>query len=131
MFVPGLLDAYLEHKATLINGIRTGAADDKLVFIRAPQMIERYLGETPVLEQATSYNTPACCPRKRFTGASSSSSPTAAGIRSAGCVLLAPQGRADLVHVTEDFFVGLPDAGLVVGEALVTAEAFHHLFGFL
>ena len=30
--------------------------DDKLVFLWVPQMIERYLGEAPVLEQALSYN---------------------------------------------------------------------------
>ena len=56
LFVPGLREAYLDGKVALVNGIGTGAADDKLVFLWAPQMIERYLGETPVLEQARSYN---------------------------------------------------------------------------
>ena len=56
LFVPGLREAYLEGKVALVNGIGTGAADDKLVFLWVPQMIERYLGETPVLEQARSYN---------------------------------------------------------------------------
>ncbi len=56
LFVPGLRESYLDGKVALINGIGTGAADDKLVFLWVPQMIERYLGETPVLEQAPSYN---------------------------------------------------------------------------
>ena len=56
LFVPGLREAYLDGKVALVNGIGTGAADDKLVFLWVPQMIERYLGETPVLEQAHSYN---------------------------------------------------------------------------
>ncbi len=56
LFVPGLRGAYLEGKVALVNGIGTGAADDKLVFLWVPQMIERYLGEAPVLEQAVSYN---------------------------------------------------------------------------
>ena len=56
LFVPGLREAYLEGKVVLVNGIGTGAADDKLVFLWVPDMIERYLGEAPVLEQAKSYN---------------------------------------------------------------------------
>ena len=56
LFVPGLRQAYLDGKVALVNGIGTGAADDKLVFLWVPQMIERYLGEAPVLEQALSYN---------------------------------------------------------------------------
>ena len=56
LFVPGLREAYLDGKVALVNGIGTGAADDKLVFLWVPQMIERYLGETPMLEQARSYN---------------------------------------------------------------------------
>ncbi len=56
LFVPRLGEAYLNGKVVLVNGIGTGAADDKLVFIWVPQMIERYLGQAPVLEQARSYN---------------------------------------------------------------------------
>ena len=56
LFVPGLRQAYLDGKVALVNGIGTGAADDKLVFLWVPQMIERYLGEAPVLEQALTYN---------------------------------------------------------------------------
>ena len=56
MFVPGLRDAYLDGKVALVNGFGAGAADDKLVFAWVPQMIERYLGESPILPQARTYN---------------------------------------------------------------------------
>ena len=56
IFVPGLREAYLDGKVVLVNGLGTGVADDKLVFMWVPDMIERYLGESPILEQAPSYN---------------------------------------------------------------------------
>jgi uncharacterized circularly permuted ATP-grasp superfamily protein len=56
LFVPGLTDAYLEHKVVLVNALGTGAGDDKLVFLWVPEMIDRYLGEAPILEQAVSYD---------------------------------------------------------------------------
>ncbi len=56
IFVPGLRDAYLEGRVVLVNAIGTGAADDKLVFMWVPEMIERYLGEQAILPQAPSYN---------------------------------------------------------------------------
>ena len=65
LFVPGLGEAYLDGKVALVNGIGTGAADDKLVFLWVPQMIQRYLGQTPILEQATSHN-PADPESRRF-----------------------------------------------------------------
>ena len=45
LFVPGLTEAYLNHKVVLVNAMGTGACDDKLVFLWVPDMIERYLGE--------------------------------------------------------------------------------------
>ena len=65
LFVTGLGEAYLDGKVALVNGIGTGAADDKLVFLWVPDMIQCYLGETPILEQATSYN-PADPDSRRF-----------------------------------------------------------------
>ena len=50
LFVPGLRDSYLDHKVVLVNGLGSGAADDKLVFMWVPQMVQRYLGETAILE---------------------------------------------------------------------------------
>ena len=65
LFVPGLGEAYLDGKVVLVNGIGTGAADDKLVFLWVPEMIERYLGQTAILEQAKSYN-PADVDGRKF-----------------------------------------------------------------
>ena len=65
LFVPGLGEAYLNGNVVLVNGIGTGAADDKLVFLWVHQMIERYLGQTPILEQARSYN-PANLESRRY-----------------------------------------------------------------
>ncbi len=65
LFVPGLGDAYLNGKVVLVNGIGTGAADDKLVFLWVPDMIRRYLGQEAILTQATSYN-PADADSRRF-----------------------------------------------------------------
>ena len=56
LFLPGLGEAYLDGKVVLVNGIGTGAVDDKLVFLWVPRMIEKYLGESAILEQARSYN---------------------------------------------------------------------------
>ena len=56
LFVPGLREAYVDGKVALVNAVGTGAADDKLVFLWVPEMIRRYLGEEPALEQAASYN---------------------------------------------------------------------------
>ena len=56
IFVPGLRDAYLDGKVALVNGMGAGAADDKLVFMWVPEMIEEYLGERPILSQAPGYS---------------------------------------------------------------------------
>ena len=39
LFVPGLTEAYLNHKVVLVNALGTGACDDKLVFLWVPDMI--------------------------------------------------------------------------------------------
>ena len=56
LFVPGLTEAYLEHKVALVNAMGTGAGDDKLVFLWVPDMIKAYLGEEAILEQARSHD---------------------------------------------------------------------------
>ena len=56
LFVPGLHDACLDHRVVLVNAIGAGAVEDKLVFKWVPAMIERYLGEAPILRQAASYD---------------------------------------------------------------------------
>ena len=45
LFVPGLTEAYLNHKVALVNALGTGAGDDKLVFLWVQDMIRQYLGE--------------------------------------------------------------------------------------
>ena len=54
MFVPGLRDAYLDHKVVLVNG--TGAADDKLVFLWVPEMVERATSAKSRCWSRPSYN---------------------------------------------------------------------------
>ena len=56
LFVPGLTEAYLDHKVVLVNALGTGSCDDKLVFLWVPEMIKSYLGEESILEQAISYD---------------------------------------------------------------------------
>jgi uncharacterized circularly permuted ATP-grasp superfamily protein len=56
LFVQGLSEAYRKGKVVLVNALGTGAADDKLVFLWVPEMIRHYLGEEPILPQATSYH---------------------------------------------------------------------------
>ena len=55
-FVPGLTDAYRRGNVALINAPGAGAADDKLVFLWVPEMIEAYLEQEPILYQARSYH---------------------------------------------------------------------------
>lgn len=55
-FVPGLRQACKEGRVALANGMGSGAADDKLVFLWVPEMIRRYLGEEPILRQPESSN---------------------------------------------------------------------------
>ena len=56
MFVPGLRESYLAGKVALVNGIGSGAADDKLAFRWVPDMIKAHLGEEPILEQPETHN---------------------------------------------------------------------------
>jgi uncharacterized circularly permuted ATP-grasp superfamily protein len=51
----GLLGAYRAGNVTLSNAIGTGVADDKSIYPYVPQMIEFYLGETPILHNVPTY----------------------------------------------------------------------------
>jgi len=53
--VPGLLSAYRNGGVTLANAVGTGVADDKATYIRVPDMIKFYLGESPILENVPTY----------------------------------------------------------------------------
>jgi uncharacterized circularly permuted ATP-grasp superfamily protein len=53
--VPGLVEAYLAGNVALMNAIGNGVADDKGIYYFVPKMIEYYLGEEPILQNAPTY----------------------------------------------------------------------------
>ncbi len=54
--LPEMKDVYLEGKIGFANAFGAGVADDKAVFPFVPAMIERYLGERPILQNAPTYS---------------------------------------------------------------------------
>src|SRR5919112_126395 len=48
--LPKLEAVYLEGRVNIVNALGVGVADDKAVFPYVPAMIERYLGEKPLLK---------------------------------------------------------------------------------
>jgi uncharacterized circularly permuted ATP-grasp superfamily protein len=53
--VPGLVRAYRAGTVAIANAIGTGVADDKAVYHYVPDMIEFYLGETPILDNVPTF----------------------------------------------------------------------------
>ena len=53
--VPGLIRAYRAGNVAIANAPGTGVADDKAIYCFVPEMIEFYLGETPILSNVTTY----------------------------------------------------------------------------
>jgi uncharacterized circularly permuted ATP-grasp superfamily protein len=53
--VPHIADAYRSGNVAIINAPGNGVADDKGVYYFVPKMIEYYLGQTPLLENAPTY----------------------------------------------------------------------------
>ncbi|MDP6280493.1 MAG: circularly permuted type 2 ATP-grasp protein [Acidimicrobiales bacterium] len=53
--VPGLMAAVRAGTVTLSNAVGNGVADDKAVYPYVPAMINYYLGEEPILPNATTY----------------------------------------------------------------------------
>jgi uncharacterized circularly permuted ATP-grasp superfamily protein len=53
--VPGLFDVYRSGGVTLCSAPGAGVADDKAVYVFAPEMIRFYLGETPILENVQTW----------------------------------------------------------------------------
>jgi uncharacterized circularly permuted ATP-grasp superfamily protein len=53
--VPGLFSVYRNGGVTLANAVGTGVADDKSTYIRVPDMIKFYLGESPILSNVPTY----------------------------------------------------------------------------
>ncbi len=54
---PELGAAYLEGKVNIVNSPGVGVGDDKAVFPYVPAMIERYLGEKPLMQNAPTFST--------------------------------------------------------------------------
>jgi uncharacterized circularly permuted ATP-grasp superfamily protein len=51
----GLLDVYRKGNISLCNAIGTGVADDKSSYPYVPELIQFYLGETPILGNVPTY----------------------------------------------------------------------------
>lgn len=53
--VPGLLGAFRAGNVAVANAMGTGVADDKAVYTYLPEIIEFYLGETPILKNVPTW----------------------------------------------------------------------------
>lgn len=53
--VPNLMEAYRAGQVGVINALGNGVADDKGIYYFVPKMVEYYLGEKPILENAPTY----------------------------------------------------------------------------
>ena len=53
--VPNLMQAYSKGNVALVNALGNGVADDKGIYYFVPKMIEYYLHEKPILENAPTY----------------------------------------------------------------------------
>ena len=53
--VAGLMSAYLQNNVVIANAPGTGVADDKSIYPYVDQMIQYYLGETPILSNVPTY----------------------------------------------------------------------------
>lgn len=54
--LPEMKDVYLNGRIGFVNAFGAGVADDKAIFPFVPAMIERYLGEKPILANAPTYS---------------------------------------------------------------------------
>ncbi len=53
--VPNLMQAYKKGNVAIVNGLGNGVADDKGIYYFVPKMIEFYLNEEPILDNAPTY----------------------------------------------------------------------------
>lgn len=53
--VPNLMEAYRSGTVSVINALGNGVADDKGIYYFVPKMVEYYLGEEPILQNAPTY----------------------------------------------------------------------------
>ena len=53
--IPNVMQAYKAGNVALINAIGNGVADDKGIYYFVPKMVQYYLGEEPILQNAPTY----------------------------------------------------------------------------
>ncbi len=53
--VPNLMQAYKKGNVALVNALGNGVADDKGIYYFVPKMVNYYLNETPILQNAPTY----------------------------------------------------------------------------
>jgi uncharacterized circularly permuted ATP-grasp superfamily protein len=53
--VPNIMQAYAAGNVAVINALGNGVADDKGIYYFVPKMVEYYLGEEPILQNAPTY----------------------------------------------------------------------------
>ncbi len=53
--IPNVMQAYKAGNVALINAVGNGVADDKGIYYFVPKMVEYYLGEQPILQNAPTY----------------------------------------------------------------------------
>ena len=53
--IPNVMQAYRQGNVSLINAMGNGVADDKGIYYFVPKMVQYYLGEEPILQNAPTY----------------------------------------------------------------------------
>ena len=53
--IPNVMQAYKAGNVALVNAIGNGVADDKGIYYFVPKMVEYYLDEKPILQNAPTY----------------------------------------------------------------------------
>ncbi len=53
--IPNVMEAYKAGNVAIINGFGNGAADDKGIYYFVPKMVQYYLKEEPILQNAPTY----------------------------------------------------------------------------
>lgn len=53
--IPHIFDVFRKGNVALMNAPGNGVADDKGIYYFVPKMVEYYLGETPILQNAPTY----------------------------------------------------------------------------
>lgn len=54
--VPGIFDVYRAGRVTVVNAPGAGIADDKAIYSYIPEIVEFYMGASPILNNVETYN---------------------------------------------------------------------------